>query len=468
MTITTPPLLSLTSKTKIGYGIGELSKEIPSSIMIFFLLFFLTNVAGLSPSLAGTVLLLGKSWDAINDPLIGWLSDRTQSKWGRRFPWMIGGAVPLGISFWLLWLTPAFTTDWKRFWYYSGVMFVLYAALTAIAIPHATLGAELTETYDERTQLISVKSAFSIGSSILGLVLAQIIFSMGFGTSQRYAILGVVVAVIVVGSALLCVWMTYPRYWQIQAIRSVAIKGPPLSIGQQFQIAFSLRPFLIVMGVYLCSWVGLQVTAGIMQYYVVDYLQLSDQHFTQMILAIQGTALLMMVFWSQVAQRIGKRAVYCWGIPLTIAAQLGLAVLPPGNLVALYALGILAGLGLSTAYLVPWSMLPDVMDLDELMTGQRREGIFCGIFVQLQKFGTAFSIFMVGKILDHAGYLSHNGNDPLTLTQPESAIAAIRWLLGPVPAVVLLLGIAIASLYPITRDRHQAILLALKEKNATR
>lgn len=451
-------------KTKLGYGVGELSKEIPGSILVFFLLFFFTDVVGLSPGLAGTILLVGKVWDAVNDPLVGWLSDRTRSRWGRRFPWMLYGAVPLGVSFWMLLLTPPFTGQWPLFAYYSGVLIVFYAALTAIAIPHSTLAAELTQTYDERTQLVSFKSAFSIGSSILGLVIAQIVFAIVTDVGQRYAWLGGVSGVIVIASVFICVWATAPRYWQLQGDRSKVEATSHLPLLQQFRIVFSLRPFLFVMGIYLCSWVALQATAAILQYFVISYMGLPVHHFTQMVLAVQGTALGMMFFWSPVGQRIGKRATYCWGIPLTIAAQIGLFLLQPGQVGWMYALGVLAGFGLSTAYLVPWSMLPDVIDMDELQTGQRREGLFCGLMVQLQKFGTALSIFIVGRVLEASGYVTQSGSEDLALAQPESALAAIRWLLGPLPAIVLLAGVGFAAVYPITRSVHDEIVTKLLER----
>ena len=188
--------------------------------------------------------------------MIGWLSDRTRSRWGRRFPWLLWGAFPLGISFWLIWQTPPLDGQWIRFLYYSGVSIVLFTALTVIAIPHATLGAELTQTYDERTELTSFKSTFGISSSILGLVIAQIIFSLGFSTQQRYSVLGAVLGIIVTGAAFLCVWGTYHRYWQMQQVRPPAQTVSDLSIFQQLRIVLSSRPFLAVMGLYLCSWVG--------------------------------------------------------------------------------------------------------------------------------------------------------------------------------------------------------------------
>lgn len=455
----TPPL---NLRTKLGYGVGELSKEIPSSILVFFLLFFFTDVVGLSPGTAGGILLIGKAWDGVNDPLIGWLSDRTHSRWGRRFPWMLWGAVPLGASFWLLWLTPPLTAQWQLLAYYTGVLLVFFAALTAVAIPHSTLAAELTRTYDERTQLVSYKSAFSIGSSILGLIIAQAVFAVVTSTGQKYAVLGAIVGVIILVSVGVCVWATSPRYWEFQGQHTDREPTLHRSVREQLRMTLRLRPFLYLMGVYLCSWVALQATAAILPYFVINWMGLPDQHFTQMILAVQGTALLMMAVWSPVGQRIGKRATYCLGIPLTVAAQVGLFLLQPSQVGWMYGLGVLAGVGLSTAYLVPWSMLPDVIDLDELQTGQRREGIFCGLMVQLQKLGTALSIFIVGKILETSGYVTQSGGGELALAQPDSALAAIRWLLGPIPALVLVVGIGFAARYSITRQVHNTIRLKLQ------
>lgn len=464
----TQSVTALDFRTKLGYGVGELSKEVPGGILVFFLLFFFTDVVGLSPSLAGSVLLIGKVWDAVNDPLVGWLSDRTQSRWGRRFPWMIYGAVPLGISFWMLWLTPPLAQQWQLFAYYSFALILYYTAMTAIAIPYLTLAAELTRTYDERTQLVSFKSVFSIGSSILGLVIAQVVFALVEDVASQYSLLGGICGLIAIITVYGCIWAIAPRYWQIQRHRTPTHATAWLPIWQQLKIVFSLRPFVFVMGIYLCSWVALQGTAAILPYFVITRMGLPENHFTQMVLAVQGTALLTMAFWGPVGQRIGKRAIYCWGIPLTMVAHVGLFLLQPGQIGLMYGLGILAGFGLSTAYLVPWSMLPDVIDLDELQTNQRREGIFCGLMVQLQKFGTAISIFMVGRVLESAGYITQASGDAvgdtMVRSQPEAAITAIRWLLGPIPAVILLVGIGCAAMYPITRQMHDEIVLKLADR----
>lgn len=456
----------LNVRTKLAYGVGELGGEIPSNILVFFLLFFLTNVAGLNPTLAGSVLLVGKVWDAINDPMIGILSDRTRSPLGKRYPWMLAGAIPLGVCFVLQWVVPPTPNQWLLFGYYSGIALVLYVAFTAVAVPYSALAAELTNGYDERTSLISFKAAFSIGASILSLSLAQVIFAKIADPSKQYLILGAICAVLSVAAVCLCVWGTCRRYKAMQAQRTSIAVASSLPIRQQFQIAFNNFPFVCIVGIYLCSWLGLQVTAAILPYYVVNWMKLPDSHFTQAALAVQGTALCMMFFWSPVGQRVGKKAIYWMGIPLTIFALLGLFFIQPGQVGLMYVLAVIVGAGLSTAYLVPWSMLPDVVDLDELNTGQRREGIFYGLVVQLQKIAVAIALFLVGRLLDWSGFIPTSSGQSLRV-QPDSALWAIRWLMGPVPALVLVGGLIWAYLYPITRSVHEEILIKLLERRRT-
>ena len=231
---------------------------------------------------------------------------------------------------------------------------------------------------------------------------------------------------------------------------------------RQIKIALSNRPFLYVIGIYLCSWLGVQVTAAILPYFVIDWMGLSKSHFTQMALAVQVSSLLAMFFWSAIAQRFGKKAIYCMGIPLTICAQAGLFFLQPGQIIWMYVLAVFAGIGLSTAYIVPWSMLPDVVDLDELNTGQRREGIFYGFVVQFQKLGLAVALFLVGKILDWAGLIPAVASQAPP-TQPQSVLWAIRLIIGPIPTLILIIGLVLAYFYPITRSKHEEILLLLGE-----
>ncbi|MEO0967841.1 MAG: MFS transporter, partial [Cyanobacteria bacterium J06639_18] len=353
-----PEKLELNLKTKIAYGVGELGGAIPNNILVFYVLFFLTNVAGLNSTLAGGVLLVAKAWDAINDPLIGWLSDRTRSRLGRRYPWMLVGAIPLGLFFFLQWVVPPIDNQWLLFSYYTAIAILFYASISSVLVPFSSLAAEITQSYDERTSLVTVKSTFWIGGSIFVLALAQVIFAR-VEAPTSYLILGACCGFLATLSVYLSVFGTYERYKIMQGRRRQVEEPEKIPVLKQIKIALSNKPFLYVIGIYLCSWLGVQVTAAILPYFVIDWMGLSKSHFSQMALTVQISSLLAMFFWGAIAQRFGKKAIYCMGIPLTICAQAGLFFIQPGQISLMYVLAVLAGVGLSTAYIVPWSMLPD-------------------------------------------------------------------------------------------------------------
>ena len=452
--------------TKLAYGAGDLGPAICANIQVFFLLYFFTNVAGLSASIAGSILMIGKISDAVNDPIIGVMSDRTVHPWGRRYPWMVFGAIPFGILFFLQWIVPT-TNQSFLFWYYVVIAVLFNIAYTIVNLPYAALTPELTQDFHERTSLNSFRFAFSIGGSILSLVIAQLIFSIFKDNPiQQYLVLGIVCAIIAV----------LPIYWCFFGTRDRAVSNNTkkeeynntnLSIVEQIRIAFSNRPFLFVIGIYLCSWLGVQLTASILPYFVIYWMQLPEGTFPQVAIAVQGTALIMLFVWSFVSKKVGKKAVYFMGICLWIIAQGGLFFTQPGQVGLMYFLAVIAGFGVSTAYLVPWSMIPDVIDLDELNTGQRREGIFYSFMVFLQKIALAIGLFLVGVALDITGFIETiPGETPPT--QPYSALLAVRIAIAPLPTIFLIVGLLLAYFYPITREVHNEILLKLRNDKPNR
>ncbi len=448
---------------KVFYGVGELAAAVPASLSAFFVLYFFTTVAGLSPALAGSVLLFGRLWDAINDPIIGWLSDCTQSPLGRRFPWMLGGVIPLAICSVLLWVVPPFSTQMGVFAYYIVLSIFAFAAFTAVQLPYTALAAELADDYDERTDLIGMKSAFSIGASILALVMAQIVFARVADPARQYALLGMLSASLALGVIGICVAGTYRRYWQVQRGRPSLTGGvAPPALLNQLRTVFRNDAFRQVLGLYLCGWMSVQVTAAMLPYFVGAWMGLPATHFAQMALAVQGTAIATLWGWDWVAKRTGKRTVFLLGAPLAAIALGGLATVQPGQVAWMYTLGVIAGIGVATLYMVPFAMLPDVIDLDELNTGLRREGLYFSALVFLQKLGLALALFVSGQLLSWTGYAASAD------IQPTAALTAIRLLIGPLPALLLVVGLWFCYRYPISRDRHQQILLALQQQRQQR
>lgn len=536
--LATPKSEKLNFTTKLAYGAGDMGPAITANILVFFLLPFFTNVAGLPAGLAGSILMIGKISDAINDPIIGILSDRTRSRWGRRLPWMLFGAIPFGIIFLLQWTIPHFSDNqdintWCLFSYYVliGVLFNLN--YTVVSLPYQALTPELTQDYNERTNLNSFRFTFSIGGSILSLILAGVIFKVyPDAPAQQFLYLGLICTIISVipllwcalriqerGSApilvpqqkkslgmllifiaaamaiygiyrlitlkldligivalVICLLIVLfgitllfstpePHLTNQEAAktRSEQTSTPSMSFREQLRIVFRNKPFLYVIGIYMCSWLAVQLTASIVLFFVVNWMGLTNSDSSLVALGVQGTALVMLFFWKGVSERFGKKAVYFMGTSLWIIAQAGLFLLQPGQIGLMYFLAVMAGFGVSVAYLIPWSMVPDVIELDELQTGQRREGIFYGFMVLLQKIGLALALFLVGIALESAGFIQSVAGQP-TPTQPESALLAIRIAIGPLPTLVLIAGLILAYFYPITREVHAEIRLQLQQK----
>jgi len=529
-----PQAEKLNFTTKLSYGAGDFGTAITANILAFFFLPFLTNVAGLPASLAGSVLMIGKIIDAVNDPFIGVSSDRTRLSWGRRLPWMLFGAIPLGLFFALTWIVPHFSSDpkvqqWALFAYYAIVSSLFSISFTTVNLPYTALTPELTQDYNERTSLNSFRFTFSIGGSILSLLLALAIFSIYKQKSlvEQHLYLGLICSLWAVIPIFWCVLSLQERgsnpilnpaakklvgrsimvagiisliyslwnYWHsgtvsflsllnlvispfllvagltIQNIKPEAhlqIKSAnkqhhqAVSFAQQLKIVFANRPFLYVIGIYLTSWLAVQLTASILLYYVVNYMQLKREDSSILALAVQGTALLLLFFWRYMSNLIGKKGVFICGSSIWIVAQIGLFLLKPGQTNLMYLLAILAGVGVSVAYLIPWSMIPDVIELDELNTGERREGIFYGFMVLLQKLGLAIGLFLVGLMLQSAGFVSSSGDT--TPAQPASALWAIRLVIGPMPLLCLIIACILAYFYPITKEVHEEIRLQLLER----
>ncbi|NJL89725.1 MAG: MFS transporter, partial [Coleofasciculaceae cyanobacterium SM2_1_6] len=409
----TPESEKLSFSTKLAYGAGDLGPAITANILVFYLMFFFTNVVGLNVGLASVILLIGKIWDAVNDPLVGVLSDRTQSKWGRRHPWMFWGAIPFGGFFFLQWMIPTFsanpeTNQWGLFWYYVLISIVSQTFYTIVNLPYTALTPELTQDYNERTSLNSFRFAFSIGGSIFSLLLALVIFgNVKADSATQYLVLAGVCTVFSVLPLYWCIWGTKDRVAITEARRqareaaTAEITGAevPIPIKEQLKIVLSNKPFLYVIGIYLCSWLGVQVTASIIPYFVVNWMGQREADSPLVALAVQGTALGMLFFWSNISKRVGKKAVYYMGTGLWILAQTGLFFLQPGQLGWMYFLAIIAGFGVSVAYLIPWSMIPDVIELDELQTGNGGREFSDGFMVLLAKVGLALGLFLVGQAL---------------------------------------------------------------------
>lgn len=444
-----PQVAPLLRRTKIIFGLGDWGPTTTSTAFMFYYSFFLTDVARLSPAYAAPVLLAGGLWDAINDPWIGVLADRVRTRWGRRRPFFLFGALPFALSFMLLWWVPPWTAELSKALYY-GVVYVLFdTAFTLIAVPFTALTPELTEDYDERTQLTGYRMAVSMGGGVIAAVAVPLFAGLFPEPKTGYLLMAVVFGILAAVPCLLLFFGIRERF-----VPSPADASSSSSHGAGAQLAvivsiFRNRPFRYAAGIYMTAWVTISLVAALFQYYLTYWLGMADQ--VELVIGlVQISALIFLPLIVWLSGRWGKQEAYLLGAGWWLIIMLAIALLPAGARTGAYALAALAGFGVAAAHVVPWSIVPDVLEVDELATGQRREGAYYGFLVFLQKGGSALALALVQWVLHLTGYEAGAVQSPTTLS-------ALRWLMGPLPAVLLAGSMLLAWRYPLTRARHAAL-----------
>lgn len=438
-------------KTKLMYSSGDLSVAATMSMVSFFQLFFLTDVAGLSPSLAGWALLAGKLWDALNDPLAGVLADRISHPFGRRRVLILWGAVPMALGYYLMWLVPPWPQAVLAV-YYALAIIVFDSAYTLVHIGYNALTPSLTRDYDERSSLNGIRMAYQIGGSMGAIVIFTL---LGWKTADQtvlYERMGLVLGLIALVPLILVLLST-------ESYRET--KAGSLRVKTSLRATLTNRPFRRFIGLYLLSWTTASMMSAVLVYFTRYYLEVPG-HSNYIVLTAQGAALALIPLVVRLCRKREKKTAFILGSLAWIGSMMGISLLPAGALAATYVLAASCGWGIATAYVVPWAMLPDIIEFDQALTGQRREGAFYSFSAFFQKLGTALALWLMGQVMDLMGYVSSTGSE--AVGQSPSAIRAIRLFMGPVPAFLLLGAIFFCFRYPINRENHRERLLSLGKK----
>jgi len=260
----------LTRRQKLFYGAGDFGFALTDTTVSVLFAIFLIDVVGLAPGLAALAVFLGRSWDYVNDPLMGYLSDRTRSRWGRRRPYLLFGFIPFGIAFALLWWRPPIFVPWGLALYYA-LAYVFYdGALTAVSMPYYALTPELTPDYDERTALTSYRMAFSIlGGLIAFTVPLQVIGTMRPENAGRVW----AVAIAFGAAASLPLLLTFFSARE----RPEYASAPQSSLRESLDAARHNRPFLFAAGIFLFTWTAIEFVQGMLLFFLKYRMNLEDQ-----------------------------------------------------------------------------------------------------------------------------------------------------------------------------------------------
>ncbi|MEM7801459.1 MAG: glycoside-pentoside-hexuronide (GPH):cation symporter [Chloroflexota bacterium] len=458
MTTTTPTKPPITTRFKLLYGMGDLSLSAPLTLVAFFQLIFLTDVAGMNPAQAGTAVLIGKIWDAFNDPVMGFVSDRVNTRWGRRRGLLLFGAIPFGLTFIMQFVVPSLPTGVAQLVYYSIAIILFDTAYTVVHVAFNALTPAISSDYDEQSSINGFRMGYSIGGGLFAVILATIIAGLVPNPRTQYFVIAVIMAVL----AIIPIFVAFSVTAPYDDPNEVDLEDA-LSFTEMITTTLGNRAFRLLMGLYLFSWTTASLIASVLVFFANYYMNVPDQA-NFFVLASQLSAILFLPFWIWISGKYDKRKAFIWGSLSWIVILIGLMLMTPELLIPTYILAFLGGAGVSTAYLLPWSMIPDVVEMDELETGQRREAAYYAFAAFFQKLGTGLAIWAFGQALGLFNYISPEPGSGILPVQPPEAIQAIRFSIGLVPAVLLVLAVICAWYYPITREKHEEIQLALAEK----
>ncbi len=437
------------------YGSGDLGFSLTSTIVAAYFAIFLTDVVGVRPGIAAIAIAIGRTWDYINDPLFGYISDHTRTRWGRRRPYLLFGPIPFAIVFALMWWRPPIQGDVALVVYYA-IIYVLYdASATLIYMPYFALTPELTSDYDERTSLQSVRAFFSILGSLLAFTIPLMIvngFSPGHASNVLW--MGILFGII---SAI-------PLYVVFFGTRERPEFMNQKQPGFKESILASIknRPFIFGTVIYLFTWVTVDILQTILLYFI-KYVVQRESNSDLIMATIFVVGIIALPLWTWTSRRLNKRLAYIIGMVFFAAVLLVLVNLTPATpLFIILILCVLAGIGVSAAHVIPWAIIPDAIEYGELKTGERHEGMFYSLISLSQKIASSVAIPLALLILDQTGYI------PNSAQQPASAVQGIRILTGPIPAVMMCIGILFAILYPLGRERYTQIASELEERRSAR
>ena len=445
---TTAPEDRVTNGRKLAYGMGAVAENAMQNAVTNMANPFFNVALNVAPGLLGMAVMLFRIWDAITDPIMGWISDRTESRFGRRRPYIVGGAITGGLLFALMWWCPMGMSTGFYFGWYLGISILFYTAFTEFGVPYVALGYELSPDYHERTRIMSFRTWFQ---SVSGFCIqwmfwfTQRDFFDGTVDGMRWVGIGFGVIIILMG-------MAPGLFLKERALTEQEKSANREKLGFKNVLSvFRVKPFLYILGALVTAISGMFLVIIFGFYINVYYIFGGDLPAASLLLGASGTAYhaccmasIPLVAW--VSSKLGKKMALQIFI---VAGILGNAikwwVFTPDNPWLQITSVFLMAPGLSAIWTLLASMTADVTDWDELENGTRREGAFGAFYGWTMKLGFALCFFFAGLILEWTGFDAALGG-----AQSPETLTSMLFLYTVVPVVGLVGTMAFVWKYPIT------------------
>ena len=440
-------------RNKIAYGIGDIYGGGSFLIIGMLYLKFLTDIAKLSPALAGAVIAVGKLWDAISDPIMGYISDHTQSNRGRRRVYFLLGIVPIFISFVLIWLPIEFPTQIVKFVYYLLAYLFFNTVFTMVMVPYNTLGAEMTSNYKERSSMTGVRMAFSQISALIGALIPLRIIN-AFPNNKGYVIMAIIFGVLYS----LPWFFVYKGTWErkhdkLEPIQKNKLFKELKTFYKTLGKATHNRSLRIHIGMYLGAYVPMDIFNALLIYFFTCYLNKTEGNGSTFLGIVLITQILCLFIVTKECGKLGNAKAYRIHSLILVLGVIALSVATPDSSnIRIILNAVMVGAGLVGCVMIPWNMLPFVTDADELISTKRREGIYAGLMTFVRKISQAVAIFLVGVGLDMLNY------DSNLIVQTEFTVKGIRVMLMTAPIIIIFIGFILSFKFKISPENHKILM----------
>ena len=454
---------------KALYGFGNFSRYTVIGIQAYFLNVFLLEVAGLSPGWAGTILLVKNLYDGVTDPLIGRLSDRIQTRWGRRKPWIVVGTIPSGIFWVLQWYSPKFTEDrvGLAVLYFTVVLLAFSTMNTFVSVPYNAMVPDVAVDYDDRTAVVLFQELFGLSAVIIfSFFQAETVefFRDEDGIinyRKGYAVAGLVTVWAVIIPMILAILPVSERKNVTKddeeyGDRSVIAKALlwVLYFIKSLIKALMFKEFFLIVVVFVGCMIAIYIFVNNFVLYLKYVLHIEDQT-SYLMLIVQVTCTGSIIFWGLLCKKIGKKLTFFIGCTFWIGGSIIIFFISDDNIKLFYLIAFFRAAGSGVGYLIPLAMLPDIIELDFLKNRLKREGILYSLMILIQKTGVGFALTASNYVLGWVGYVKpekQTTSEQVDDYQSDSVIMAFRILLCIVPIFCIL--ISLIAIYFIKVDRE--------------
>jgi len=410
-----------------------------NALISFYFMKYATDVLLIAPAAAGTILLLGRVWDAVTDPLVGHWSDRTRTRLGRRRPWFLASAVPLGLSVVALWSPPETLTE-RALTLWLSVAFLVYLTFyTTFRVPHMALGAELTRGYHDRTRVFGVMQ----GVESLGILLA----AGGLAIIENAAVPREAAADLSRGIAAMVILLVLWTTWRLEERPEFQGRGRTGSF-RAFGDVWRNPHARLLVAIFFLEQLGFATLVSLLPY-ISDYVLLTPG---RTFLYLMGAILAMVASipaWIPLSRRFGKQRVWLFATAVKIATFGALFLVQAGDVAALALVCVSFGTMSGAGSVVGPSLKADVIDWDEGETGDRKEGAYFAAWNFVQKAAAGVAGWLIGLVLSLSGF------EP-NVAQSESALLGLRLLASPWPLLLHVLAFVLIGRFALDEVAHRA------------